>query len=104
MEEYTQLQSKVKLSIVIPVFNEEENLEALYARLTKVMESLGEPYEIIFVDDSSTDGSFQILRDPYQKDNNVRVLRFTRNSGQQIAKTAGPDYCKGENVIVIDAD
>lgn len=95
---------RVKFSVVIPVFNEEENLEVLYARLTKVMESVGEPYEIIFVDDGSTDNSFQILRDLHRKDNNVKVIRFTKNFGQDIARTAALDYCRGENVILMDAD
>ena len=91
-------------SIVIPVFNEQENLEILHTRLTKVMKSLGEPYEIIFVDDGSTDDSFQILSDLHQKDSNVKAIRFTRNFGQHIAVTAGLDHCKGENVILMDAD
>jgi len=98
------LQSSLKFSVVIPLFNEEENLEVLHTRLTKVMRSLGEPYEIVFVDDGSTDGSFQILRDLHQKDNKVKAVRFTRNFGQHIAITAGLDYCKGENVILMDAD
>ena len=104
MREIDYLQSSLKFSVVIPAFNEEENLEVLYTRLTRVMVSLGEPYEIVFVDDGSTDGSFQILRDLHQKDNNVKAIRFTRNFGQHLAITAGLDYCKGENVILMDAD
>lgn len=104
MEEHTQLQSKVKFSAVIPVFNEEGNLEVLYTRLTKVLESLGEPYEIIFVDDSSTDGSFQILRDLHQRDSNVKVIRFTRNFGQHPAISAGLHFAQGEVIITLDAD
>jgi len=96
--------NRPKFSVVIPVFNEEENLEVLHTRLVKVMESLEEPYEIIFVDDGSTDSSFQILKDLHQKDNNVKVIRFTRNFGHHIAITAGLDHCKGENIIVMDAD
>ena len=57
MKEHDYLQSSLKFSVVIPAFNEEENLEVLYTRLTRVMGSLGEPYEIVFVDDGSTDGS-----------------------------------------------
>ena len=97
-------QSKPKFSVIIPVFNEEGNLEALYTRLTKVMKGLGEAYEIIFVDDGSTDRSFQILTGLHEKDRNVKVMRFTRNFGQHIAITAGLDCCKGENVILMDAD
>lgn len=104
MRESDCLQSSLKFSVVIPAFNEKENLEVLHTRLTKVMKSIGEPYEIIFIDDGSTDGSFQILRDLHQKDNKVKAVRFTRNFGQHIAITAGLDYCKGENVILMDAD
>jgi glycosyltransferase involved in cell wall biosynthesis len=104
MKEHAYLQSSLKFSVVIPAFNERENLEVLHTRLTKVMKSIGEPYEIVFVDDGSTDGSFQILRDLHQKDSNVKVIRFTRNFGQHIAMTAGLDHCKGENIIAMDAD
>jgi len=104
MKKHDYLQSSLKFSVVIPAFNEKENLEVLHTRLTKVMKSIGEPYEIIFIDDGSTDGSFQMLRDLHQKDNNIKAIRFTRNFGQHIAITAGLDYCKGENVILMDAD
>ena len=98
------LKNNIKYSVVIPVFNEAENLEVLYARLTKVMHSLDGPYEIIFIDDGSTDGSFQILSDLHQKDNNVKVILFTRNFGQHPAVIAGLDFAQGELVITIDAD
>ena len=104
MQQSDYSQSKLKFSVVIPVFNEEGNLEVLYSRLTKVMDSLGEAYEIIFVDDGSSDSSFQILTGLHQKDSNVKAIRFTRNFGQHIAITAGLDHCKGENVILMDAD
>ena len=94
----------VELSVVVPVFNEEGNLKPLYTRLTKVMRALGEPYEIILVDDGSSDSSFQILKGLHQKDKNIKVIRFTRNFGQHIAITAGLDCCKGRFVILIDAD
>jgi len=104
MKEHDYLQSSLKFSVVIPAFNEEENLEVLYTRLTRVMGSLGESYEIIFVDDGSTDGSFQILRDLHQKDNNVKVIRFTRNFGQHPAIMAGFHASMGEIIITLDAD
>lgn len=91
-------------SVVIPVFNEEDNLEVLYERLTKVMVSLNEPYEIIVVDDGSKDKSFQILQGLHKNDSKVKVIRFTRNFGQHMAITAGLDNSKGENVIIMDAD
>ena len=63
-------------SVIIPVFNEEGNLKPLYTRLTKVMRALKRPYEIIFVDDGSSDGSFQILQDIHGKDERAKVVRF----------------------------
>jgi len=98
------LKNNIKYSVVIPLFNEQENLEVLYTRLTRVMGNLGEPYEIIFIDDGSTDGSFQILRDLHQKDNNVKVVRFTRNFGQHPAIMAGFHASMGEIIITLDAD
>lgn len=95
---------KVKLSVIIPVFNEEENLEVLCVRLTKVLDSLKKPYEIIFVDDGSTDSSFQILRDLYRKYNSIKVIRFTRNFGQHPATMAGFDSAQGELIVTLDAD
>jgi dolichol-phosphate mannosyltransferase len=104
MEESETLRSKLKFSVVIPVFNEEGNLEVLHTRLSKVMESLGEPYEVIFIDDGSTDSSFQVLKGIHQKDNSVKAIRFTRNFGQHTAIAAGLHYCRGELVVSMDAD
>ena len=98
------LKNNIKYSVVIPVFNEAENLEVLYARLTKVMDSLDGPYEIIFIDDGSTDGSFQILQELHQKDSNVKVISFTRNFGQHPAVMAGLHASRGEIIITLDAD
>ncbi|MCK5548100.1 MAG: glycosyltransferase, partial [Thermoplasmata archaeon] len=103
-QELCERLNKVKFSVVIPVFSEEENLEALHTRLTNVMENLGEPYEIIFVDDGSKDGSFQIMKNLHQRDSNVKVIRLTRNFGQPAAKAAGFDFSEGDIVITIDAD
>ena len=100
----SQIQSKVKFSVVIPVFNEEGNLEPLYTRLTKVMDSLDGPHEIIFVDDGSIDGSFQILKGLHETDKNIKVIRFTRNFGQHPAVMAGFNASKGETIITLDAD
>jgi len=96
--------SNAKFSVIVPVFNEEENLKPLYARLTKVMKGLQEPYEIIFVDDGSTDSSFQILKSLHERDNNIKVIRFTRNFGQHPAIMAGFDSARGEIIITLDAD
>jgi len=89
MKEHNILQTKPGFSVVIPALNEAENLEVLHTRLTRVMVSLGEPYEIIFIDDGSTDSSFQMLRDLHQKDSNVKACRFTGTSGNIICKAAG---------------
>lgn len=104
MEQIKRSRHKLKFSVVIPVFNEEGNLEILYIRLAKAMKRLGGTYEIIFVDDGSTDASFQILTGLHQKDNNVKVIRFTRNFGQHPAVMAGFDSAQGEIIVTLDAD
>ncbi len=91
-------------SIVLPVYNEEKNLEPLYNRLTAVMKQLGESYELLFVDDGSSDRSFEKLRELHRKDPRVRVLKFSRNFGHHIAITAGLDYARGKYVVLMDSD
>lgn len=91
-------------SIIAPVFNEAESLPVLFPRLQGVMDSTGESWELIVVDDGSTDGSSEIIREMARKDPRVRPVIFSRNFGHQIAVTAGWDYCRGEAVVVIDAD
>ncbi|MCK4325579.1 glycosyltransferase family 2 protein [bacterium] len=95
---------KTATSVIVPVFNEEEVISELYERLSVVMESLDESYEIVFVDDGSRDRSFEILQDIHQKDRRVRVVKFSRNFGHHIAVTAGLDYAKGAVVILMDGD
>ncbi len=92
------------LSVVVPVYNEEENIPHLYERLTSEMEHLGLPYEIIAVDDGSRDQSFALLRDLARADRRLRVVRFRRNFGQTAAFSAGFDRARGEVVVTIDAD
>jgi len=92
------------LSIVIPIFNEEKNVTALYAELTPVLRGIKIPYEIICVDDGSTDATFQALSVLNKKDAKLKVIRFRRNFGQTAALAAGFDYAKGDIVISIDAD
>jgi undecaprenyl-phosphate 4-deoxy-4-formamido-L-arabinose transferase len=94
----------VVFSVVIPVFNEEGNLKPLHTRLTKVMRALKKPYEIIFVDDGSTDKSFDILYKLHERDKHTKVTRFTRNFGQFSAILAGLHSVKGQVIITIDAD
>ena len=104
MEGTNLTKDKEVCSVVIPVFNEEENLELLYRRLFKVLQNLCEDYEIIFVDDGSTDNSLKIMRKLRKINERVKIISFSRNFGHQIAITAGIDYASGRAVIVMDAD
>lgn len=94
----------VQYSVVIPVFNEEENLHELYRRLTAVMETLGGSYEIVLVDDGSRDRSFAMMKALHEEDPRVRVLNLSRNFGHHLALTAGIDFAQGDAVILMDAD
>ena len=91
-------------SVVLPVFNERESLAELHRRLSSVMIALAEPYEIIYVDDGSRDGSGDLLAAIQQNDAQVRVLHLSRNFGHQAAISAGLDHAGGDAVIVLDAD
>ena len=95
---------KITYSIVAPIFNEKENLPELYRRVKEVMDSTNEPWELILVDDGSTDGSTEIIRELGQQDKSIRPIIFARNFGHQIAITAGWDYARGDAVVIIDAD
>jgi len=94
----------MKLSIVIPVFNERNNLVLIYEHLTKVLSSLKASYEIIFIDDGSTDGSFEVLRKLHLKDRFVKVVELNRNYGQTAAISAGFSEAVGDVIITMDAD
>jgi dolichol-phosphate mannosyltransferase len=94
----------ITYSIVAPIFNETDNLPELYRRVKEVMDSNGEPWELILVDDGSTDGSTGGIRDLAKKDKTVRPVIFARNFGHQVAITAGWDYARGDAVVIIDAD
>lgn len=95
---------KITYSIIVPIYNEIDNLPELYRRLKEVMDGNGDPWELILVDDGSTDGSTDKIRDLAQKDNIVRPVIFARNFGHQVAITAGWDYARGDAVVIIDAD
>lgn len=97
------MQNTFEFSVIIPIYNEEENIPELYRRLTNVMEKLG-AFEIIMVDDGSSDKSWQIIKDLHEKDSRVKGLSFSRNFGHHIAITAGLDYAKGETIILMDGD
>lgn len=92
------------LSVIIPVCNEQEVLPASYLRFTTVMQGIGFPYELIYVDDGSVDDTMPILREIAKKDKQVHVLSFSRNFGHQAAVTAGMDIARGQALIIIDAD
>jgi glycosyltransferase involved in cell wall biosynthesis len=94
----------MNLSIVIPLYNEEENIEPLYAQLKSALEGVGQEYEIIIVDDGSTDGSFEVLKRLHEDDECLKVIRFRRNFGQTAAFAAGFDCSQGQVVITMDAD
>lgn len=96
---------KPYISVVIPVYNEEGNLEKLYDRLIKVMDDLKKSYEIIFVNDGSKDNSIKLLADFYrQKLDNVKVIDFKGNFGQHMAILAGFQLARGEIIVTLDAD
>lgn len=96
--------NRPQISVVAPVFNEEETLPEFYRRVRSVMDGLGEPWELVLVDDGSSDDSFRIARELHEQDPRVRVVRFARNFGHQIAITAGMDYARGDAVVTIDSD
>ena len=97
-------QKTAEISIVIPIYNEEGNLKELHTKLTKVLPAITETYEIIFVDDCSTDNSFGILKEINKEDKKVKVIKFRRNFGQSAAISAGFDYSKGDVIITMDGD
>src|SRR6187551_4005716 len=92
------------LSIVIPIHNEEPSILPLYDRLTAVLEELQRPYEILFVDDASTDRSFELLANLVETDGRLKVIRLRRNFGQTAALAAGFDEAQGEIIVSLDGD
>ena len=93
-----------KYSLVIPAYNEEKSLQLFYDAVTPIMDGLHEEYEMIFVNDGSTDNTQEILSSLAQKDKRVKVCRFSRNFGQQPALLCGLETAVGEAIIVMDAD
>jgi glycosyltransferase involved in cell wall biosynthesis len=94
----------LEISVILPVFNEEDNVERLNVRLTDALERLGRSYEVIYVDDGSTDRSLTKLRESAMRDSRVRVISLRRNFGQTAAMSAGIDHARGEILIPMDAD
>lgn len=95
---------KVDLSIVIPLFNEAENIEALYTELLDALNTLDVRFEIVFIDDGSTDQSVDLLKRIQARDDRVIVIRFRKNFGQTAALSAGFDHARGEVIITMDGD
>ncbi len=92
------------ISVVAPVFNEEELVEEFCRRTVAALEPLGEPFEIVLVNDGSRDRSPELMRAIHEREPRVKVLNFSRNFGHQLAITAGTDYAQGRAVVVIDSD
>ena len=91
-------------SIVVPIYNEEDNIASLYQAITSALDGSGANYEIILVDDGSVDGSFSALKTDAARDTRVKVIRFRRNFGQTAAMSAGFDAATGEIIIPMDGD
>ncbi len=94
----------IRYSIVVPFYNEQENISPLYVKLTEVMDSIGEPYELVFVDDGSKDMTFKVLSDIYEHDPRVNLVQLRRNFGQAPALKAGFDFARGGIIISMDGD
>ncbi|MCX7990307.1 MAG: glycosyltransferase family 2 protein, partial [Aquificaceae bacterium] len=95
---------KLYLSLVIPAYNEEENIPLLYERLKPVLERLGKEYEIVFVDDGSVDATWEKLKKIAEEDKRVKLIRFRKNYGQTAAMYAGFQHASGEVIVTMDAD
>src|SRR5690606_15385268 len=98
------MSNKVDISVVIPLYNEEESIEPLYEELSPVLDALDCAYEVVIVDDGSRDGSFERLKKIHARDPRWKVIRFRRNYGQTAALSAGFEAAAGDVVITLDAD
>lgn len=93
-----------EISVIAPVFNEVQSLPEFYRRVRQVLDGLGVQWELLLVDDGSTDGSTDLIRQLASEDSRVRKLIFARNFGHQLAVSAGLDHCRGQAAILIDSD
>ena len=94
----------MKISVILPVFNEEENLVEMNTEITGVLGNMDADYEIIYVDDGSTDRSFEILNSLRQKNQRIKLIQFRRNFGQTAGLAAGFDYASGDVIVTMDSD
>src|SRR5262249_38477098 len=92
------------ISVVVPCFNEDQVIEPLISRLSTVLLQLQIPFEIVLVDDGSSDSTWELLRRHQQTKPYIKIIRLSRNQGQQLALTCGLDHTRGEVVVIIDAD
>ncbi len=95
---------KKSISIIVPAYNEADNFLDLFSRIVKTMKVIAVSYEIIIVDDGSTDNTIEILKEEIKKNVNIKLLSFSRNFGHQAALNAGIDYSSGDAVVIMDAD
>jgi glycosyltransferase involved in cell wall biosynthesis len=100
----TGLIDRKEVSIVIPLFNEEESVGRLYETLMPVLENMGKTYEVICIDDGSTDGTYPALLKLLEKESNIRLIRLRRNFGQTAAFSAGFDLARGDIIVTMDGD
>lgn len=99
-----KMRQEVDISVVVPVFNEEENLPILIPKIAETLDSLGKSYEMIFIDDGSTDGSRKVIKELMLKYPQVHLIGFKRNCGETAAGAAGLKEAKGKIIITMDAD
>lgn len=93
-----------RISVIVPLYNEEESIPELFDQIRQVSAEAGEPLEVIFVDDGSTDGSYRVLSDLHRREDHVKVIRFRRNFGKSAALSVGFAEAQGEFVVTLDAD
>jgi len=97
-------ENEIYLSIISPVYNEEEHIVELYFRLSKVLSKLDKPYEIIFVDDGSTDRTYPLIKDLKLQDDKIKIIRFMRNFGKHLALMSGFNQAKGKVIVSIEGN
>ena len=98
------LEQTIKLSVVIPVYNEQDNITELYKRLKKTLSTITVDYELIFVNDGSKDNTLLFIMNLAKNNNRIKYVSFSRNFGHQVAITAGLDYCSGDAIVIMDGD
>src|SRR5579859_7810512 len=104
MNTVSSSESQPVYSVVAPVYNESQSLPEFYNRVRAALDSLGEPWELVLVNDGSRDNSLEVMRQLNAQDPRIKLIDFARNFGHQIAVTAGMDHTAGDAVIVIDSD